>query len=301
MNASASKPVLVVKVENDPTVRPQYGLGGADIVFEELVEGGITRFAAIFQSQFPKEIGPVRSVRHVDASIAAPVADLFAFSGGARPTLNYLRGNLPSSIPLLTEGASGFHRTNYHYPPHNLYLNPIKLIASQKKSTTEVKPYFSMGTRAISNSTGVVKASAKAKVTKGVNLQFSSFERPSWTWSGKRQAWVRSDGGVPAMTVMPAGTQRIQANNLVVLRVSSTDAGYRDPAGNFVPRTIFTGTGTGYLLAEGKRLPIKWSKPSLTSYVVLRDSEGNRVSLEAGNTWVEMVPLDGGGVKFKTN
>lgn len=301
MNASASKPVLVVKVENDPTVRPQYGLGGADIVFEELVEGGITRFAAIFQSQFPKEIGPVRSVRHVDASIAAPVADLFAFSGGARPTLNYLRGNLPSSIPLLTEGASGFHRTNYHYPPHNLYLDPIKLIASQKKSTTEVKPYFSMGTRAISNSTGVVKASAKAKVTKGVNLQFSSFERPSWTWSGKRQAWVRSDGGVPAMTVMPAGTQRIQAINLVVLRVSSTDAGYRDPAGNFVPRTIFTGTGTGYLLAEGKRLPIKWSKPSLTSYVVLRDSEGNRVSLEAGNTWVEMVPLDGGGVKFKSN
>ncbi len=186
MKASATKPVLVVKVENDPSVRPQYGLGAADIVFEELVEGGITRFAAIFQSQFPKEIGPVRSVRHVDASIAAPVADFFAFSGGARPTLNYLRGNLPSSLPLLTEGASGFHRTGYHYPPHNLYLDPIKLIASQKKTTTEAKPYFSLGTRTIATKSGLTKVSAKAKVTKSVNLQFSSFERPSWSWSGKR-------------------------------------------------------------------------------------------------------------------
>ena len=298
MKASATKPVLVVKVENDPSVRPQYGLGAADIVFEELVEGGITRFAAIFQSQFPKEIGPVRSVRHVDASIAAPVADFFAFSGGARPTLNYLRGNLPSSLPLLTEGASGFHRTGYHYPPHNLYLDPIKLIASQKKTTTEAKPYFSLGTRTIATKSGLTKVSAKAKVTKSVNLQFSSFERPSWSWSDKRQAWVRFDSGAPAMTVMPAGTVRIQANNVVVLRVTSADAGYRDPAGNYVPRTIFTGKGSGYLFSAGKRLPITWSKATLSSTVVLKDTEGNRVTLEPGNTWVELVPLDGGAVKF---
>ena len=300
LKASDTKPVLVVKVENDPSVRPQYGLGSADIVFEELVEGGITRFAAIFQSQFPKEIGPVRSVRHVDASIASPVADLFAFSGGARPTLNYLNSNLPQSVTLVTEGTAGFHRTNYHYPPHNLYLDPLRLIASQRKSTTAVEPYFSHGTRLITSNDGITKSSALGKLTKSVDLQFSGAERPSWTWSANKQAWVRFDNRTPAMTVMPSGTQRIQAKNLVILRVKSGDAGYRDPAGNFVPRTIFTGVGQGYVFSQGKRLLVTWSKASLTSHVILKDKQGNRVSLSPGNSWVELIPLDGGSVTFQS-
>ena len=78
------KPIVVVKVENNSLVRPQTGLESADLIFEELVEGGASRFAAVFQSNIPDEVGPVRSVRHVDVSLAAPIADVFVFSGGAK-------------------------------------------------------------------------------------------------------------------------------------------------------------------------------------------------------------------------
>lgn len=304
--ASATKPVLVVKVENDPSIRPQSGLEDADMVVEELVEGGITRFAVVYQSKFPKELGPVRSVRHVDASIAAPVADFFVFSGGARPTISYIRGNVGKGIYIMTEGAAGMHRTNYHYAPHNLYLWPLKLIAAGRKTTTPTSGFFVRPKEDQKPSTspsptptdGTTSAPSKVvkKVISGVNLRLSQVGQPSWTWSTKLNRWVRSENGVPAMAKSGA---RLSATNVVIIRTKTADAGYRDPAGNFVPRTILTGTGKGFLLTGKRQQAITWSKPEIRSQMTLKDLDGNVISLPAGNIWMELVPLDGGNVKFQ--
>ena len=76
------RPALAVKIENSSESRPQSGLNSADLVWEEVVEGGITRFVAVYHSTLPPEIGPIRSVRPMDAGIAAPLGGLFAFAGG---------------------------------------------------------------------------------------------------------------------------------------------------------------------------------------------------------------------------
>src|SRR5438309_8082921 len=80
-----ARPALAVKIENSIDARPQTGLNSADLVYEEVVEGGITRFCAVFQSTVPPQVGPVRSVRPMDASIAGPLHGILAFSGGVRP------------------------------------------------------------------------------------------------------------------------------------------------------------------------------------------------------------------------
>jgi len=298
--ASKTKPVLVIKVENDPSVRPQSGLDSADVVFEELVEGGITRFAAIFQSKIPAEIGPVRSVRHVDASIAAPVADYFIFSGGARPTLRYLRGNLPSGVKILTEGAPGMHRTNYHSAPHNLFLDPQKLINQSSHSNSATSGIFvrpdapNSGMPSIT-ATPATSSSSKPVVAVYVPVSaaravFSNGETPNWKWNSARKEWLRFEGQQPHNA--KSGRQ-LGVTNLVALRVSTVDAGYRDPAGNFVPRTVFTGTGKGTVMMSGKALSVTWSKPDLSSPVTLKDVTGRTIALNPGRTWVELIPDTG--------
>ena len=299
MSASKTKPVLVIKVENDPSVRPQSGLDSADVVFEELVEGGITRFATIFQSKYPKEVGPVRSVRHVDASIAAPVADYFIFSGGARPTLRYLRANLPKNVKIMTEGAPGMYRSKKHYAPHNLFLNPQTLVAKSEHSNNATEGVFYRDPSAVppvtTTPSPLPSASTASQIPKliavsALNANFSNGESSRWVWNSTRKEWLRFEGSRKHTNT--SGVQ-LGVPVLVVLNVKEIDAGYRDPAGNYVPRTVFTGTGTGYILQDGKALAVKWSKSDLDTQVKLTDVSGKPVKIKPGRMWVDLMPNTG--------
>ena len=82
VDAVPARPALAVKIENSVAARPQSGLNAADVVWEQVVEGGIPRYVAVYHSNLPAQIGPIRSVRPMDPAIAAPLRGLFAFSGG---------------------------------------------------------------------------------------------------------------------------------------------------------------------------------------------------------------------------
>lgn len=305
------RPVMMVKVENDPTVRPQTGLEHADMVFEELVEGGITRFATVYQSDIPPEIGPVRSIRHVDASLATPIADVFVFSGGAPRTMRFVERKLPAHITVVTLGGVGMHRTRRHPAPHNVFLSPRTLLATIAQTDTPTSGFFATadnatvggqpGPMASEEGTPVPTASASppaaepvvpAQVAK-VSVTFSYREKPNWTWNGRQ--WLRAEGKVRFTN--PAGKQ-LGVDNLIVLYVRTIDAGYRDPIGNYVPRTVITGSGDGYLLSQGTGRAIHWYKEHVRDVMTLADDAGQVVTVPPGRTWVELVPLDGGAVTF---
>jgi hypothetical protein len=284
---AAEKPVLAIKIENDPSVRPQYGLDMADLVFEELVEGGMTRFVSIFQSEIPEEAGPVRSGRHVDASLVAPVADYFVFSGAARATLSHFSKVIPDSVVLSTEGAPGMHRTNYHRAPHNLFIYPQELIDSNRAAVSETDGFF-------------VKPTTEAAVTgtavTKVAVKFSQGSKPNWTWDPATSLWLRDDGKKPHMAI--SGKQ-LSATSLVVLRVTETDAGYKGSTGGYVPRSVVTGTGKGYLIVGETMTEVTWSKADDVAQMTLTDAAGNVVHPAAGKTWVELITTSG-DVSFTT-
>src|SRR5580700_6799302 len=99
---------LTIKIDNTPEAHPQYGLNDADVVYEEIVEGDITRLAAIFNSNLPKVVGPVRSVRRTDREIVFPIGGIFAFSGGAPYAISSIETAPVKLIDQTNAGAAMF-------------------------------------------------------------------------------------------------------------------------------------------------------------------------------------------------
>jgi hypothetical protein len=285
--AVAPHPALAVKIENSLDARPQTGLDAADMVWEEVVEGGITRFVAVYHSSLPPEIGPIRSVRPMDAAIAAPLGGLFAFSGGQRGFVDAIAG-AGLQVVSYDAGHGGFYRLNSRYAPHNVYADPADLLA-------QVDPGHSAAPAAqfaIATPDRVPSAVASGAPTNLVRLKLSGLSHPSWTWNVAGH-WLRAEGSTPA--VGADGTP-LRAANVVVLRVGVVNTGTTDPAGNPVPDMQMLGTGEALVATGGRTLAATWTKNSPAEPVALTGPDGQPVFLAPGNTWIELVPTRTGSV-----
>src|SRR5277367_5730595 len=122
--STRDRSALTIKIDNTPEAMPQYGVQDADVVYEEIVEGGITRLAAIFNSHVPSIVGPVRSVRRTDREIVFPIGGVFAFSGGAEYAVRSIE-TAPVKLYDQTNAGAAMYRTPDRSPPHNLLANGI--------------------------------------------------------------------------------------------------------------------------------------------------------------------------------
>src|SRR5204862_483302 len=117
---SLTRPALWVKVENTPEARPQTGLDVADVVYEQVTEGGITRFITLFNSQIPDIVGPIRSTRAMDSDVVAPLGGAFVYSGGI-PQSVALINQAPVVAIDQTAAGPAMYRDSSRRAPHNLY------------------------------------------------------------------------------------------------------------------------------------------------------------------------------------
>jgi hypothetical protein len=283
----AARPALAVKIENSVDARPQTGLNAADMVWEEVVEGGITRFVAVYHSTLPAQVGPIRSVRPMDPAIAAPLHGLFAFSGGQRPFVDAVAG---AGLQVLSHdaGAGGFFRLRTRYAPHNVYGDPAAFLAQADPAHLAAPgPQFAIAGPAQQPTAVTAGAPANA-----VNLKLSGVSYPTWSWDPAGQ-WLRAERGTPAVE---ADGTRLRAANVVVLRVDVVNTRFTDPAGNSVPETVMVGTGQALVATGGRVLNVTWTKNSPGEPVALTGPDGLPVLLAPGNTWVELVPLRTGSV-----
>jgi hypothetical protein len=287
-DAVAARPAIAVKIENSIDARPQTGLNAADLVWEQVVEGGITRFVAVYHSNLPPDIGPVRSVRPMDPAIAAPLHGLLAFSGG-QP--QYVDAVTAAGLQVLRSdtGADGFYRTSDRRPPHNVHAAPQTLVA-QADAGHQAAPvaqfaYPATGARPT--------AVAVGQPTAELALALSGVSHPRWSWSAPDGRWLRAEGSTPAVE---AGGAPLGATNVVVLRVDVVTTDARDPAGNPVPETVLIGSGEALVASGGHTIAARWTKDAVDDPVELTDSNGDTVTLAPGTTWIELVPNRGGAV-----
>lgn len=281
-----ARPALAVKIENSFDARPQTGLNSADMVWEEVVEGGITRFVAVYHSTLPPEVGPVRSLRPMDAAIAGPLDGLLAFAGGLRP---FVDAAAAEDLQILGDEGVGFHRVTHRYAPHNLYADPTGLLSrADEAHRTAPGPQFSIA-RPDQQPTAVVAGTPAAVV----RLKLSRVSHPSWAWSAAAGAWLRAEGGTPSVE---AAGPPLRAANVVVMRVEIVNTSITDAAGNPVPNTQMVGTGEALVATGGRTIPATWSKKSPDEPVALTAPNGTAVLLAPGNTWVELVPTWNGSV-----
>ncbi|SDF06155.1 Protein of unknown function [Blastococcus aurantiacus] len=288
VDAVPARPALAVKIENSVAARPQSGLNAADVVWEQVVEGGITRFVAVFHSTLPPDVGPIRSVRPMDAAIAGPLKGLFAFSGGQPKYVDAIAG---TGAQVLSQGAgtAGFFRLDSRDAPHNVYANPADFVA-QADPGHQASP---VGEFAFATAGRQPTAVAAGAPSAAVRLKLSPSSYPSWTWSQPDNGWLRAEGDTPATV---ADGARVRAANVVVLRVDVVNTAARDAAGNPVPETQMVGGGEALIASGGSTIAATWSKASPTDPVVLALPDGGPVELAPGNTWVELVPNGTGSV-----
>lgn len=271
----ASRPALSAKIDNQIDARPQWGLDRADIVFEELVEGGLTRYVAVWHSDVPAKIGPVRSIRPMDPDIAGPLGGIIAYSGGQERFVSMMKKTELHNAVHGGKDDRFMYRTDARQAPHNVILRADAIVdhydaldapaAQFRYSPSGWAPLF-------------------GRASKGVDVRFSPASERNWRWNGEKKAYLRSQAGKPDQV---AGGGRISAKNVVVLEVD-IDWRYGD-----IPKTVMVGKGRGWVSTGGSAMGVTWSKKSRDSRIVLRNDAGTEVRLAPGNTWVELVPKAG--------
>lgn len=272
-------PVLVAKMDNTASSQPQVGLSKADMVVEELVEGGLTRLAAFYYSDIPDNVGPIRSMRASDIDVVSPVHATMVTSGAAGRTIALIKG---AHIPFYGEGSKGMYRSTQRAAPYNLFvhLNEIAKVAKTKPSTPP--DYLQWGS---------AKSLPKGIKVTSIGARFSGGHTTEWKFENGTYHNLNSNA--------PAGDQ-FPATNVLVLRVREGNAGYLDPAGNPVPRTLLFGKGNALLFHDGRMIAANWRKAKVpTSKIELTTKKGQKLEVPPGHTWIELVPVDTGNITFK--
>ncbi len=274
---------LVAKIDNNPAAVPNHsGLGAADIVFEEVVEGRTTRFAAVFHSQSSDPLGPIRSGRTQDIALFTSFnSPLFVWSGG-----NAGVTRLIDESPLVNMGPN--HATGYYRgpgsAPHNLYTSTdniwLQAPADQPGPPAQQYQYLEEG------------ETVEGTPTTGVKVRVG-YENVEWTWNPDRVKFDRSQRGSPHNDKTFG---RIGATNVIIMGVQYAPSAVDRRS----PEAQTIGEGPIWVFTDGQLREGTWKREYALFAIEFFDADGKPMKLEPGNTWIELtdqVDIDKGGVQ----
>lgn len=277
---TAGRPAISVKVDNldaaSATARPQAGLAQADVVVEQLVEGGITRFVAVLHSTDAADVGPVRSARTTDIDLVPMFGrSLFAYSGGNGGVLAAVRAS-DRFVERGGGGAPAYHRVSDRRAPHNLFLRPAELWA---------RP----GDAAAPPALGPFAATpAAGDAIEGVSVSWSGAASVgvSWVWSVGDARWVRHQRGTVHVA---ADGYAVGPRNVILMFVE-----YRPSAVDArSPEAVTVGSGEAWVLRDGRLVRGRWQRADGGAPLTIVDDAGTPVALTPGRTWIELVAPGG--------
>ena len=284
--AVLERPAVGVKVENSSAAWPLSGLERADVVYEEVVEGGITRFLALYHCANTSKAGPVRSARLVDAAIMTPATRILAFSGANGAVMKALN---KADIVTVTEGDTGDAMRRVERPgvssEHTLYADPARVRRAARKRFDDPPPddLFEFGS-----------LEGRSKRARTLTITFSAATTIDYTWRGGE--WQRSQGGEPFMT--EAGKPISVDNVLIEQHTVNLSQTIRDVAGNpSVEIEDVTGSGPAVLFRDGRAIRGRWIRDRVEDAVRFETRSGEPMVLHPGTTWIELVPNAKGDVK----
>ncbi|MDQ3877693.1 MAG: DUF3048 domain-containing protein [Actinomycetota bacterium] len=276
------RPALAVKVENNPAAYPLSGLEKADMVFEEVVEGGLSRFMAIYHCGDSSSVGPVRSTRIVDPELMIPATKILADAGGNGIVLEHLKKEGIVSIDENSAG-SAMHRADragYSFE-HTLYGNTTLLRKLGQKKYSDPPPdgYFNFG-----------DLPSGGKKGKSISMTFeSSSSTIGYTWQGGH--YLRTDSGNPLVSETNGGKQIAVDNVIVEFHTVDLSTKLSDVVGTPSPLIKdFTGSNKAVLFRDGKAFVGKWERASIDDSVKFVTKSGDDMVLHTGTTWIELLP-----------
>ena len=269
-------PVLVVKLDNTRNAQPHAGLHRADVVYIEEVEYGITRLAAVYSSDVPDRIGPVRSARITDIDLLAQYGSpAFAFSGVQRKMWPAIEESSLIDISP-NKGAEGYGRDRDRRSPYNYFLDGTVGLAR----APDASPARDIGLR------------FDPMVPAGGSPVYSA--RAEWSYATADFVYDPAQGnflvGLNDDLAMEEETGEQQRADTVVLQyVTQSESKYFDKGGGNTPHAETIGTGTGIVLRDGQSWNVTWSRPDAASGTTFLQTDGTPMTFRPGQTWVVLL------------
>ena len=268
---------IAVKIDNHPNARPQSGLDNADLVYELLVEGGLTRFIAVFHSADSDYVGPIRSGRPTDPTLIRPTGAPLQFSGAQAWVQSIFAAE---DVKLIGEGSTTF-RIGGRSAPHNLYgdTNQMRTLSDGRGYSDDPPPdQFTFG--------------EPEDGTRAVNIELDWSDRPvvRWEWNGTE--YLRSNGtSAHNLRTRDGEETQITTDTLLVLTATRyTASPPSGRSGSSVPALRTTGTGQALLFHHGTLVEGTWERGSTDEPFELLLADGREMVLPRGRLWVSIFP-----------
>lgn len=276
---------VAVMIENSPSARPQTGLTGADIVYEAVTEGGITRFMGVFSSNLPTKAGPVRSARSYFIDYLSEYDAFYAHAGGS-----------PTALARIGE----YGIKDYPHSSDAYWREARKGVASEHTLFTDVAKIFKFGVEkrgwpaTIDFKPWLFKdASATPGPAVAVKINFSTPQfNVIWNFDPATKLYSRTLGGTAHKDALSG--EQITATTIITISVNhSPNPPYRG-TGKESEWTMGTiGGGKAVVFQDGIVTEGTWKKPSRVERTRLYTAEGKEIELNRGKIWFEVIPQEG--------
>jgi len=276
-------PVLAVKIDDTNAAHPQVGLNSADVIYIEQVEGGLTRLAAIFTDKIPDLIGPVRSARISDIEILEQYGRVgFAYSGAQSKMRPVLAAANLENMSAERNPPSIYQSDKTRYAPTNMMVDAKALL----KKTIEDEGKKIDTVKSIGWQFG--KGSELAKDLTSAEVKWPA-AKYGMSWSKSEKRWLLTFNGKPNLD---SNGRQLGSANFVIQKVAITDSIYGDKFGGVTPMSNTVGSGTGYLLRDGKIVSIKWERPSAQVGTIWTLADGTVANFADGQVWIALTDTE---------
>ncbi len=283
---TARRPIAA-KIEASTVSGPQSGLSRADIVFEHLTEGGITRFTAIYLCRDSEALGPIRSARLIDLEIVPMFDALFAHVGACQRLLEFIA---KSDIADLDEylGTPGYHRIPEREPPYNVYTSTDALwsVASERGLQKAVK---------LEGLSFSEEPPASEAAVTHISIPYSRWYTAQYEYDPQRRAYLRSMSGEPSIDAITG--EQLTVTNVIVLYAAHNETDIKDNLGVPTVDIELTGQGRAIIFRDGLAFEGRWLRERRHQMLRYVDASGNPIPLRPGKTWIQVVPL---GMEIET-
>jgi len=271
-------PILAVKIDDTSLARPQVGIEDADVVYIEQVEGGLTRLAAIFSSVVPQEIGPIRSARISDIDILAQYGKvIFAYSGAQQAMLSVIANSNLWDYGAQRQSPIIYTRDANRPGPYDMVLRGDLLLEKAMADGRDVANAKSVGW-----SFGQAPEGGVAIDSVALSWPASKYEA---TWSSSEKRWLLSNSGVANFA---ASGKQLGPTTFVIQNVQMSDSIFRSSDGSYTPLSETVGTGTGYILRDGRSFKANWRRPSAEVGTTWTLADGSEIKFAPGSIWVAL-------------
>jgi hypothetical protein len=275
--------VVVIKVDNAPSARPlQRGFAHAPVIYQEVIEGEATRFAAVFVGAGSAEVGPIRSARDTDIELFAEYGPIvFGFSGANAHVLRHVDASPLIPVPQERFDAA-YTLRGRRAEAFNYYTSTRRLL--------QATPHRGVGVRDVGLRFGPAPAGG-ATVRGTVTVRFNGASYVTFSYDRRHHGWLLTQNG---RAMQLADGTVVEPQNVVVQFVRVVRGRYADVLGNNSPDTHTVGTGRAVVFRDGARYDGRWQRSRRTAPTHFVSPDGSDILLRAaGQTWVLLVPTGG--------